>query len=152
MGGLLVKARNEMKLEILGLPENVGLARVAVAAFASQLDFTLGDLEEVKVAVSEAVSNSVIHAYNGQPGIIRITGRLDGRTLELVIEDWGKGIADVAQARQPSWSSVPDRMGMGFVFMESFMDGLEVSSEVGKGTVVRMWKHCRPAAGDAVAQ
>ncbi len=137
-----------MRLEILSRPENVGLARVTVAALASQIDFTLGELEEIKVAVSEAVSNSVIHAYGGEAGLIRVTGRLYEDTLEVVVEDWGRGIPDVAQARQPSWSSAPDRMGLGFVFMESFMDGIEVTSEVGKGTTVRMWKRRRPPAAE----
>lgn len=149
LGGQPVRVTNEMRLEVLSRPENVALARVALAAFASQLDFTLADLEEIKVAVSEAVSNSVIHAYDGEAGVIRVTGRLGDDTLEIVVEDWGRGIADVAQARQPSWSSVPDRMGLGFAFMESFMDGIEVSSEVGKGTTVRMWKRRRAPAAES---
>ncbi len=142
-----MSARNEVRIEFPSLPENVGLARVAVAAFAGQVDFTIGELEEIKVAVSEAVTNCVVHAYNGTPGVVRVTARREGRTLELVIEDSGRGIGDVAQARQPAWSSDPERMGLGFVFMESFMDGLEVESRPGKGTRVRMWKS--PASAGA---
>ncbi len=138
-------AQNEMRLEILSRPENVGLVRVAVAAFASQLEFTLGEIEEIKVAVSEAVSNSILHAYDG-PGRIGVTGRIDGQALEITVEDWGKGIPDVEEARQPAFSTDPERMGLGFVFMESFMDDLEVTSQPGKGTVVHMRKVCRAPA------
>lgn len=139
-------AQNEMRLEIMSRPENVGLARVAVAAFAGQLDFTLGDLEEIKVAVSEAVSNSVLHAYEDPTGRIEVTVRIDGPVLEIVVEDWGKGIPDVDEARQPAFSTDPERMGLGFVFIESFMDEVEVRSQPGAGTVVRMRKECRAPA------
>ncbi len=135
--------QNELLLEFPSLPENVGLARVAVAAFAGQLDFTLAELEEIKVAVSEAVTNCVVHAYDGQPGRVRIVARREGRTLEVVVEDYGRGIDDVERARQPAWSSDPERMGLGFSFMESFMDGIEIDSGPGRGTRVRMWKVCR---------
>lgn len=135
-----MSSRNEVRIEFPSLPENVGLARVAVAAFAGQLDFTMAEIEEIKVAVSEAVTNCVVHAYDGTPGLVRVTARREGRTLELVVEDSGRGIGDVDQARQPAWSSDPERMGLGFVFMESFMDGLEVASRPGEGTRVRMWK------------
>lgn len=145
-----MEPQNEMTLEIPGVPENVGLARVAVAAFASQLEFTLGEIEEIKVAISEAVSNSVIHAYNGKPGRVRIAVARLGNRLEIVVRDWGAGIADVEKARQPSFSTQPDRMGLGFVFMESFMDGLEVSSKSGEGTTVKMWKECRSDRSERV--
>lgn len=135
-----MSSRNEVRIEFPSLPENVGLARVAVAAFAGQLDFTMAEIEEIKVAVSEAVTNCVVHAYDGTPGAVRVTARRDGRLLELLVEDFGRGIGDVEQARQPAWSSDPERMGLGFVFMESFMDGLEVESRPGEGTRVRMWK------------
>jgi len=138
--------RNRLVLEILSLPENVGLARVAVASFAAQLEFSWGEIEEIKVATSEAVSNAVIHAYPEGTGTIRITATLRDRELEMVVEDEGGGIEDVAKAREPSFSTQPDRMGLGFVFMDSFMDLLEVESAVGRGTRVRMVKRCREAS------
>lgn len=138
--------RNRMVLEILSLPENVGLARVAVASFAAQLDFSWGEIEEIKVATSEAVSNAVIHAYPGVQGTIRITATLRDRELDMVVEDQGRGIGDVEKAKEPSFSTQPDRMGLGFVFMDSFMDLLEVDSAIGRGTRVRMVKRCRGAS------
>lgn len=136
-----MKAKNEIKIELAANSENVGIARVVVAAFAAQLDFTLSTLEEIKVAVSEAVSNSVIHGYGGSgEGSVFITLRLWDDYIEIVVKDDGCGIADVYQARQPTYSSDPERMGLGFVFMESFMDEVEVCSEVGQGTTVRMLK------------
>ncbi len=137
---------NEVRLEMLALPENVGLARVSIAAFASQIDFSMGEVEEIKVAVSEAVSNAVIHAYP-QGGWVKISARLTGRLLEVEVKDTGKGIEDVSQAREPSFSTEPGRMGLGFVFMESFMDGMDIQSIPGRGTTVRMWKECRPVEG-----
>lgn len=136
--------RNEISLEVRSRPENVGLARVTLAAFASQLDFTISEIEEIKVAVSEAVSNAIIHGYGGQEDqMVRILASLDGDTLKVVVEDHGCGIEDVALARQPSYSTDPERMGLGFVFMESFMDTLEVESRVNEGTRVRMTKRCQ---------
>ncbi|MHB8171440.1 MAG: anti-sigma F factor [Thermincolia bacterium] len=132
---------NHMKLEFLGLAENVALARVTVAAFASQLDFTLTDLEEIKVAVSEGVSNSVIHGYgNRQDGTVRVIASISADTLEIRIEDDGRGIEDIPQALQPAFSTEPERMGLGFVFMQSFMDQFQVTSEPGRGTRVSMVK------------
>lgn len=131
--------RNFMRLEIAGRPENVSLARVAVAAFASQLDFTLGEIEEIKVAASEAVSNAVVHAYDS-PGTVKITCTLNDGRLEIEVSDQGRGIEDPDQARQASYSTCPDRMGLGFSFMESFMDELAVDSRPGEGTRVRMTK------------
>ncbi|MDA8234057.1 MAG: anti-sigma F factor [Clostridia bacterium] len=132
---------NQMKLEFLSLAENVALARVTIASFASQLDFTLTDLEEIKVAVSEGVSNSIIHGYGNQPdGTVRVIASISGDTLELRIEDDGKGIEDIPQALQPAFSTEPDRMGLGFVFMQSFMDQFQVTSEPGRGTRVFMVK------------
>ncbi|MHB1420405.1 MAG: anti-sigma F factor [Bacillota bacterium] len=141
MGSANGKLRNQITLELLSVPENVGLARVAIAAFASQLDPTLNDLEEIKVATSEAVSNSIIHGYRNEPrGKVRINAFLYDGTLELVIEDDGVGIDNVELAMQPAYSSDPERMGLGFVFMKSFTDELEVDSESGRGTRVRMVK------------
>ena len=130
-----------MKLEFTALSENVGIARIVAATFAAQLDFTLNTLEEIKVAISEAVSNAVIHGYkNAGEGTVYMTLRLREAAVEIVIADEGCGIADVEEARQPAFSSDPERMGLGFVFMESFMDELEVNSELNRGTTVRMIK------------
>ncbi|SFL80979.1 anti-sigma F factor [Pelosinus propionicus] len=132
--------KNQITMSIRSLSENVGIARVSTAAFAAQVDFTLNEIEEIKVAVSEAVSNAVIHGYEYQDGEIQIKMTLYEDKLEYVIIDHGKGIADIALARQPSYSSDPERMGLGFAFMESFMDELYIESEVNKGTLVRMVK------------
>ncbi|MGB4504463.1 MAG: anti-sigma F factor [Syntrophaceticus sp.] len=132
---------NRMKLELLSLPGNVRLARVAVAAFASEVDYNVSDLEEIKVAVSEAVSNAITHGYQMKPdGVIVITVSLFADALEIIVEDQGKGIEDLEQALQPNSSSDPERMGLGFVFMRSFMDEVEVTSEPGRGTKVKMSK------------
>ncbi|SMC06416.1 stage II sporulation protein AB (anti-sigma F factor) [Sulfobacillus thermosulfidooxidans DSM 9293] len=131
--------KNTMQMRFLSVPDNVGLARVAIAALAGQAPFSLSDIDEIKVAVSEAVSNAIIHGYKGKPdGWVELTGTLDKLGLTIVVEDFGVGIADIEQARQPSFSSDPERMGLGFVFMESFMHGLHVESTVGKGTRVEM--------------
>jgi stage II sporulation protein AB (anti-sigma F factor) len=130
-----------MKLEFLSCSENVGLARVAVASFASEVDFNLSDLEEIKVAVSEAVSNAVIHGYEGaKTGTVRLSASLFDDALEIVVEDDGKGIVDVEQAMLPGTGSDPERLGLGFVFMKSFMDEVDVWTEVGKGTRVKLLK------------
>jgi stage II sporulation protein AB (anti-sigma F factor) len=134
------KICNQMKLELLSKPENIGLARLTVASFAAQLDFTLEDIEEIKVVVSEAVSNAVLHGYAQQEGIVRIEATLYPERLELVVEDQGSGIEDVPQAREPAYTTSPDRMGLGFTFMESFMDRVEIQSEPNQGTRVWMQK------------
>lgn len=133
--------RNQARLEFKSLPANVAFARVSVAAFASQLDFTINDLEEIKVAVSEAVANAVVHGYENRPdGVVTVVMTITDDTLELKVEDRGKGIANVKKALEPSYSTDPERMGLGFVFMQSFMDYLHVESSVGKGTTVTMCK------------
>lgn len=133
---------NQMKLSVLSIPENVPLARVAVAAFASQLEFTLEDLEEIKVAVSEAVSNSIIHGYKNCPDLhVDISCSITDDILEITVEDQGDGIQDIEQAMQPTFSTESARMGLGFTFMQSFMDDLQVESTVNSGTKVRMKKH-----------
>lgn len=130
---------NRVQLRFLSIADNVGLARLAVAAVAGQAQFSLHDIEEIKVAVSEAVSNAVIHAYRGRPdGWIQMDVELDASGITIDVEDWGSGIKDIAQAREPAYSEDPERMGLGFVFMESFMHGFEVESTVGKGTRVHM--------------
>lgn len=136
-----MEVRNRMKLELLSLPVNVRLARVAVAAFASEVDYNVSDLEEIKVAVSEAVSNAITHGYQQKmDGVIVITVSLYTNALEIVIADQGKGIKDLEQALQPNSSSDPERMGLGFVFMRSFMEEVEVASKPGQGTTITLRK------------
>ncbi len=132
--------KNQVKIYLQSLSENVAIARVTAAAFAAQIDFTINEIEEIKVAVSEAISNAVIHGYDDPNGQIELIMNLYEGKLEYIITDYGKGIADITLARQPSYSSDPERMGLGFVFMESFMDELEVTSRVNQGTTVRMAK------------
>lgn len=135
------KILNSLKMEFLSLQENVALARVAVASFAAQDDLTLNELEEIKVAVSEAVSNSIIHGYDGsQEGIIKVNIIRYENRLQIEVEDTGKGIENVDEAIQPAYSSDPERMGLGFVFMCSFMDTLTVNSKLDLGTQVIMEK------------
>ncbi|MDF9409051.1 MAG: Anti-sigma F factor [Pelotomaculum sp. PtaB.Bin013] len=132
---------NQMKLEFLSIPANVAFARVTVAAFASQIECTLSDLEEIKVAVSEAVENSIIHGYeNAADRFIRIYAALTEDTIEIRIEDDGRGIEDIGDALQPAFSTDSERLGLGFTFINSFMDSFKVDSTPGHGTVVTMSK------------
>ena len=121
--------KNYMKLEFLSKSSNESFARVVVAAFASQLDPTLDELADIKTAVSEAVTNSIIHGYEDTIGIIRINSKLYEDRIVITIQDWGKGIEDIEKARQPLWTSKPEleRSGMGFTIMEDFMDELSVT-------------------------
>ena len=141
------KIKNQINLSILSINENVGFARAAAAAFAAQVELTLTDIDEIKVAVSEAVSNAVIHGYGAdtqERRYVELTMILYTDKLEFTVVDYGQGIANIEEARQPSYSSDPERMGLGFVFMESFMDELEVKSELKQGTTVRMAKMLAP--------
>ncbi len=133
---------NNMKVEFEALPENEGFARVAVAAFLTPLNPTLEEIEDVKTAVSEAVTNAVIHGYKEQGGTIEISCVLEKDLLKMEITDQGCGIENVEQAMEPMFTTRPDleRSGMGFSFMEAFMDCLEVESTVGQGTRVIMEK------------
>ena len=135
-----MKAINEMKVEFLSLSCNEGFARMTAAAFAAQLDPTLEELGDIKTAVSEAVTNAIVHAYPAELGKIQMKARIfENRELELQIRDWGRGIADVEQARLPLFTTGgEERSGMGFTVMESFMDQLKVRSKPGQGTVVTM--------------
>lgn len=134
-------ADNHIYMQLTSCSENVGVVRVAAAAFAAQADLTLSEIDELKVAISEAVSNSIIHGYeNRQDGKIEVSMQRYADRLEFKVIDYGKGIEDIVLARQPSYSSDPERMGLGFVFMETFMDGLEVTSTIGQGTTVIMYK------------
>lgn len=133
---------NEMKLEIVSKSQNEAFARAVVAAFASQLDPTIEEIADVKTAVSEAVTNSIIHGYESTQGIITIKAGLKDRTIEVEVIDQGKGIEDIEAARQPLFTTKPEleRSGMGFTVMETFMDTVDVFSELGKGTRVVMTK------------
>ena len=133
---------NEMKLEFLSKSQNESFARSVVAAFIVQLDPTLDELADVKTAVSEAVTNAIIHGYECQNGHITIISRIIGRTVEIEIKDNGKGIENIDLARQPLYTSKPEmeRSGMGFTVMETFMDNVEVDSEPGMGTTIRLTK------------
>lgn len=136
---------NRMKLEFLNRSENESFARVAVAAFVAPLDPTVEELTEIKTAVSEAVSNAVIHAYEEEKdGMVTVECMIDeNRRVTMIISDNGIGIENVLLAREPLYTSKPgkERSGMGFTVMESFMDKLEVESEPGKGTRVTMMKN-----------
>jgi stage II sporulation protein AB (anti-sigma F factor) len=134
-------ANNYMKLEFPSLPPNVALARSMVATFAAQLDFTLAEIEEIRVAISEAVSNCVIHAYSGSTGLIKLELLIDvGNILVMKVQDFGTGINDIELAKQATYSSQPERMGLGLVFMESFMDEMELLSKPSEGTTAIMKK------------
>jgi len=133
---------NEMKIEFVSKSSNEAFARVVAAAFASQLDPTLEELADVKTAVSEAVTNAIIHGYENKYGIIKMICRQYDRSIEIEISDEGKGIEDIQQAMQPLYTSKPEmeRSGMGFTVMESFMDRIEVKSKPGEGTTVVLYK------------
>lgn len=132
-------SKNNAKLEIKSITDNIGLARVTVASFAAQLDFTLSEIEEIKVAVSEAVSNAIIHGYQDTGGTIEIELTIEGQKLIIEIRDYGQGIANIEQACEPSYTTA-DRMGLGLVFIDSFMDKLKIDSALEEGTMVRMIK------------
>lgn len=137
---------NYMKLEFAAKSTNEGFARVAVAAFASQLDPTLEEISDIKTALSEAVTNAIIHGYEDvSEGIVTIECSLNGAELEITVSDNGKGIEDVKQAMEPLYTSHPEmeRSGMGFTVMETFMDSVEVTTRVGEGTNVKMTKTVR---------
>lgn len=133
---------NMMKIEFLSKSENESFARVAVAAFAVQLDPTIEDITDIKTAVSEAVTNSIIHGYENEQGIISIEATLKNNELTIIVSDEGAGIDNVELAMQPLYTSRPDleRSGLGFTVMETFMDSLIVKSEKNKGTKVIMKK------------
>lgn len=144
---------NRALLEFSSRPENVAFARVAVAAFASQLDFTLSDLEEIKVAVSEAVTNAIIHGYENHPDyMVRLEMKIVEEFIELEIIDTGKGIKDITRALEPAYSTDPERMGLGFAFMQSFMEKFSVSSSPGQGTRVKMSRRAGTPGRKAVSE
>ena len=135
-----MKPVNEAKLSFLSRSANEGFARTAAACFAAQLDPTLDEVNDIKTAVSEAVTNCIVHAYPDKLGVVSLRLRLfEDNTLEIVVKDNGVGIDDVEKARKPLFTTGgDDRSGMGFTIMESFMDTLKIRSTPGKGTTVTM--------------
>ena len=133
-----MKAENSTKIQFDSLSANEAFARAAVACFAAQLDPTLDELGDIKTAVSEAVTNAIVHAYPQEIGRIALRASIfDGNLLEITVRDWGCGIADVEKAREPLYTTGgEERSGMGFTIMESFMDSLKVRSVAGRGTTV----------------
>lgn len=136
---------NEMTIVFDSLPVNEGMARIAAASFCTQLNPTLEEVADLKTAVSEAVTNCIIHGYEGEVHKIRMDLKLKGREIFVDITDQGVGISDVKKAMEPLYTTKPEkeRSGMGFTFMEAFMDEVTVDSEVGVGTSVHMKKTIR---------
>lgn len=133
---------NEMKLEFVSKSNNEAFARITVAAFAAQLDPTIEEISDIKTAVSEAVTNCIIHGYENKEGIIKIECKLSKNIIIIEISDTGKGIENIEIAKEPLYTSKPDleRSGMGFTIMESFMEDVKVESILGLGTKVTMKK------------
>ena len=140
-----MKKHDKMKLEIESKSINEGFARAAVAAFAARLDPSLEEINDIKTAVSEAVTNCIVHAYPDCIGSIQIACRVFEDYIEIKVRDYGRGIVDIARAREPMYTTGgADRSGMGFTVMESFMDELRVRSREGVGTTVTMVKRVKP--------
>ncbi len=137
-----MQSKNEMKLEFDARSVNEGFARLSVAAFIAGENPTLDELSDIKTAVSEAVTNAIIHGYDDPEQKVVLCCRLEGKTIEITVEDRGKGIADVKTAMEPFYTTKPEleRSGMGFAFMEAFMDEVQVISALGEGTKVIMRK------------
>ena len=133
---------NSMKVEFPANSDNERFARNVAAAFILELDPTLDELSEIKTAVSEAVTNAIIHGYNEESGTVIMEGYIKDNEIEFVISDSGNGIEDIDKAREPLYTGKPEmeRSGMGFTIMETFMDEVIVKSKVGEGTVIRMSK------------
>ena len=134
--------KNIMKLEFLNKSSNENLARIAAACFVTPLDPDCEQLSEIKTAISEAVTNAIIHGYEDRVGMVRLDGKIVGNTVEFTVSDKGCGIPDVAKAMEPLYTGKPEleRSGLGFTIMESFMDSIEVKSTIGRGTSVKMKK------------
>lgn len=137
-----MKADNRMRIEFDAVSENEAFARASVAAFIAPLDPTVEELTEIKTALSEAVSNAVIHGYEGKQGVVQVSCACLGGVVEITVADFGAGIENVDKAKEPLYTSKPEqeRSGMGFTVMEIFMDKLEVESQKGEGTKVTMTK------------
>lgn len=133
---------NEMKIEFLSKSNNEAFARISVAAFIAQLDPTLEEIADIKTAVSEAVTNSIIHGYEEKTGIVKLTCKIEKNEIYIEVSDTGKGIENVEIAKQPLYTTKAnlERSGMGFTIMESFMDEIEIESVLGLGTKVIMRK------------
>ena len=144
-----MKIENQVTLDFPSRSANEGFARTAAACFAAQLDPTLEEINDIKTAVSEAVTNAIVHAYPDTLGRVSVKLRIrEDRILEIVVKDWGVGIADVDQARTPLFTTgSEERSGMGFTIMESFMDTVKVRSKPGKGTTVIMRRSIARRAG-----
>ena len=144
-----MKPENSVTVELMSRSCNESFARTAAACFAAQLDPTLEEVNDVKTAVSEAVTNAIVHAYPDRIGRIVMKLRLlENHTLEIVVRDWGVGIPDVEQARAPLYTTGgAERAGMGFTIMESFMDRVKVRSQPGKGTSVTLTRRIRRREG-----
>ena len=144
-----MKIENHVTLEFPSRSANEGFARTAAACFAAQLDPTREEVNDIKTAVSEAVTNAIVHAYPDTLGKVSVKLRIkENRVLEIVVKDWGVGIADVEQARTPLFTTgSEERSGMGFTIMESFMDTLKVRSAPGRGTTVTMARRISRRAG-----
>lgn len=144
-----MKKENYVSLEFPSRSANENFARAAAACFAAQLDPTLEEVNDVKTAVSEAVTNAIVHAYPDRIGkIVMRLALLEDHALEIVVKDWGVGIEDVEKAREPLFTTgTQERAGMGFTIMESFMDTLKVRSVPGKGTTVTMRRKIARRAG-----
>lgn len=142
--------KNMMELRFLNSSENEAFARTVAAAFAVRLDPTVEELAEIKTAVSEAVTNAIIHGYEGREGYVYIKGEAEADVLTFTVEDKGRGIENIQMARSPMYTGKPDdeRSGMGFTIMEAFMDEVDVISSPGEGTSVIMKK--RISAGRTV--
>ena len=141
--GFSGKALNKMQIKFPALSVNEASARGMVAVFVSQLDPEINELADIKCAVSEAVTNSIVHGYRTRDGFVTLTvSILEGRRIKIEVKDKGCGIPDVKQARQPLYTTdaMGERSGMGFTVMDSFMDGLKVTSAVGRGTTVTMYR------------
>lgn len=134
--------KNSMRIEFPNKSDNERFARTVAAAFVLELDPTVDQISELKTAVSEAVTNAIIHGYDNTEGIVTMEGNIYDDTVEFVISDSGVGIPDIRRAREPLFTGKPEmeRSGMGFTIMETFMDNIEVESEVGKGTRITMSK------------
>ena len=145
---------NQMVVEFDSVSKNESFARVVVAAFVARLNPTLEEIADIKTAVSEAVTNSIIHAYENKDGRIRIETHFVEDTVTVVVTDYGIGIENIEKAMEPMYTSKPEleRSGMGFAFMEAFMDELFVDSEVGKGTTVTMRKVIRQEEGSSLKE
>lgn len=144
---MLSKYDNEMNLEFISKSSNEAFARITVAAFASQLDPTIDEIADIKTAVSEAVTNCIIHGYEDSQGIIKIHCLIQDNTITIEVSDNGKGIEDINVAKEPLYTSKPnlERSGMGFTIMESFMNELKIESVLNLGTKITMKKTIKKA-------